>query len=107
VEEWLADKTVDQAVDMVLREGIPAGPIMDLKQISEDEHIANVREMFVSIDHPVAGKIKLNGNPVKFSETKAEIRIPFPTLGQHNEEILSSLGYTTPEIAQFRLDGII
>ena len=107
VEEWLADKTVDQAVDMILKAGIPAGPIFDLRQIAENEHIANEREMFVTVDHPVAGKVKLNGNPVKFSETKTEIRLSFPVLGQHNDEILTGLGYSALEINQFRSHGVI
>jgi formyl-CoA transferase len=107
VEEWMSDKTVQEAVDMILAEGIPAGPILDLAQIAENEHIAKAREMFVTIDHPVAGKVKLNGNPIKFSETKAEIRLPFPTLGQHNKEIFSELGYSVEEIERLQAEGVI
>jgi formyl-CoA transferase len=107
VEEWLSDKTVEESVDMILGEGIPASPIFDLRQIAENEHIAKVREMFITIDHPVAGKIKLNGNPIKFSETKAEVRMPFPSLGQHNKEILSELGCSAEEIEVLRTEGVI
>jgi formyl-CoA transferase len=107
VEDWLLDKTVEEAVKLILGAGIPAGPILDLAQIAGDEHIAKVREMFVTIDHPVAGRIKLNGNPVKFSETRAEIRMPFPTLGQHNNEVFSELGYSAGEIEKLRAEGVI
>jgi formyl-CoA transferase len=107
VETWLSDKTVEKASGLILAEGIPAGPIFDLKQIAENEHIAKVREMFVTVDHPVAGKVILNGNPIKFSETKAKIRLPFPTLGQHNREIFSGLGYSNEEIAQLHTEGVI
>jgi formyl-CoA transferase len=107
VEAWLADKTVEKAVNLILGEGIPASPILDLKQIAEDEHIARVREMFTAVEHPVAGKVTLNGNPIKFSETKAEIRLPFPTLGQHNGEIFSELGCSIEEIERLRIEGVI
>jgi formyl-CoA transferase len=107
VEAWLADKTVEKAVSLILDAGIPASPILDLKQIAEDEHIAKVREMFTAVDHPVAGRVTLNGNPIKFSETKAEIRLPFPTLGQHNGEIFSELGYSTEEIERLHAEGVI
>jgi formyl-CoA transferase len=107
VEDWLLDKTVEEAVTLILDAGIPAGPILDLAQIAGDEHIARVREMFVTIDHPVAGTIKLNGNPIKFSETRAEIKLPFPTLGQHNNEVFSELGYSEEEIERLRAEGVI
>jgi len=107
VEEWLKDITVDEAIEMVLSEKIPAGPILNLKQISEDPHFAGNRKMFVEIDHPTAGKMKLNASPIKMSETKAEIRFAPPTLGQHNAEILQSLGYSESEINSFHEKGVI
>lgn len=87
VEEWLKELTVAEAVEIVLGAGIPAGPILDLEQISHDPHIAGAREMFTEVDHPTAGRMKLNSSPIKMSETKAEIRSASPTLGQHNREI--------------------
>ena len=107
VEEWLSDITVKDAVDMILAKGIPAGPIMDLKQISEDPHIAGARHMFVEIDHPVAGKIKLNNTPVKLSDTAADVSVPAPELGQHNVEIYTQLGYTEEELKKFAEEGVI
>ena len=91
VEDWLKDYTVQEAVDMVLGAGIPAGPILDLEQISHDPHIAGARQMFTEIDHPTAGRLKLNSSPIKMSDTAAEIRSAPPTLGQHNEEIFREM----------------
>lgn len=68
IEEWSTQYTVDEIVDKMLAKGIPAGPIYNVKQITEDEHIAKEREMFVEIDHPVIGKMKVNGNPVKLMD---------------------------------------
>lgn len=107
VEEWLKDITVEEAVKLVLDKGIPAGPILDLRQISEDAHIAGARQMFVEIEHPKAGVIKLNASPIKMSNTKAEIRFPSPTLGQHNEEVLMGLGYSPEQISDFGKSGVL
>lgn len=107
VEEWLKDITVEEAVKLVLDKGIPAGSILDLRQISEDAHIAGARQMFVEIEHPKAGVIKLNASPIKMSNTKAEIRFPSPTLGQHNEEILMGLGYSPEQISDFGKSGVL
>lgn len=91
----------------LLADGIPAGPVMNLEQISKDEHIAGAREMFVTIDHPVFGKVKTNGNPIKLSKTKVSIRMLAPILGQHNSDILERLGYSKDELASFKETGVI
>ena len=100
IESWTSQRTVQEVVDVILGEGIPAGPIFDVKQITEDEHIAKAREMFVEIDHPVIGKMKVNGNPIKMTETNPRINLPGPTLGQHNNKIYGEWLNMTPEEIQ-------
>jgi crotonobetainyl-CoA:carnitine CoA-transferase CaiB-like acyl-CoA transferase len=108
IESWTMQHTVSEVTDIILSRGIPAGPIFDVAQIVEDEHISTVREMIVEVDHPVIGRMKVNGNPVKMMETMPRIYRPGPTLGQHNQEIYGGmLGYTTEELADFREKGII
>ncbi len=88
-EEWTKERTVSEVTDILLKEGIPAGPIFDLKDIFQDEHIAVDREMLVKTTHPVMGDIVLSGNPVKLMGTRANVtRKPSPTLGEDNRKIL-------------------
>jgi crotonobetainyl-CoA:carnitine CoA-transferase CaiB-like acyl-CoA transferase len=63
--------------------------------------------MIQVIEHPVAGSLKLVGVPVKLSETPATLRLPPPTVGQHNEEILALLDYTGEQLRQLQQGGII
>lgn len=108
IESWTKQYTVKEVVDIVLAEGIPAGPIYDVRQIIEDEHIAGAREMFVEVEHPIIGKMKVNGNPVKLLDTMPDIRMPAPTLGQHNREIFGGLlGYSNEDLEKFAEEGII
>ncbi|MBR3228540.1 MAG: CoA transferase [Erysipelotrichaceae bacterium] len=107
IEGWTKQRTVKEAVDQVLSVGIPAGPINSVSDIVNDEHIAKVREMIVEVDHPVMGKVKLNGTPIKMDESRPHIHMPSPTLGQHNEEILGGLGYSLDEIASLKEEGVI
>ena len=89
-------------VELTLAQGIPAGPIYNVKQITEDEHITGAREMFVEIEHPVIGKMKVNGQPVKLLDMPPRVNMPAPTLGQHNVEILCGmLGYDREELNLF------
>lgn len=91
IEEWLKDYDTETAVQMILDAGVPAGPIYNIKQVTEDPHIAGAREMFVEMEHPVAGKMKITGNQVKLSETPVQFKAPAPLLGQHTDEILREL----------------
>ena len=108
IEENFAKKhTVKECVDMILGAGIPAGPIYNVSDIMEDPHIRDDREMFIHVDHPVMGDVILNGNPVKLSDTKADIRFPSPTLGQHNHDVLSEIGYSDAEIQEMQQKGVL
>lgn len=107
IEDWSTQYTVAEIVEKMLDRGIPAAPLYDIKQITEDEHIAKVREMFIEVDHPVIGKSKVNGNPVKLMDMMPRINYPAPTLGQHNEEVLAGLGYTKEQIEALQEEKVI
>ena len=108
VEEWLHELKVQDAVDRMLAAGVPASPIYDISQVAADEHIAKVREMFVEMEHPKAGRLRVTGNQIKFSENPVQIRVPSPLLGQHNEEIYcDALGLSREEYEDYVSRGII
>lgn len=88
IEAWLSAYDTETAVQMILDAGVPAGPIYSIDQVTKDPHIAGAREMFVEMEHPVAGKLKITGNQVKLSGTPVSFRTPAPLLGQHTNEIL-------------------
>jgi len=107
IEEWLAQYTADEAVDIILEAGIPAGPINTIDKVVNDPHIADAREMFVTIDHPTAKKIKVCGNQIKMSYTPVQFNRSAPLLGEHNEEILKGfLGMGHEEYAQLKAENI-
>ena len=69
--------------------GVPCGPVNTVPEVFEDPQIRH-REMEISMDHPLTGdsKMKMIGNPIRYSETPVSYRNPPPMLGQHNREIL-------------------
>ncbi|WP_115729127.1 CaiB/BaiF CoA transferase family protein [Escherichia coli] len=108
IECWTRDLDIDTIVSMLLDAGIPSAPINTIDRVTQDPHIAGAREMFVDIEHPVAGKITMTGNQVKFAHNKATIRMPAPTLGQHNYEVLKErLNYSDEKIEQLIRSGIL
>ncbi len=108
VEAWTITKPVKEIVDALLAVGIPAAPINNIEQVVNDPHIAGAREMFVEVDHPKAGKMKITGSHIKLSDTKPCIKAPAPLLGQHNEEVYKDfLGLSADEIAAMKKDGLL
>jgi len=86
--------------------GVPCGSVRDLHEVFTDPQIA-AREMIAELNHPKAGPLKLVGTPLKFSDTPGELRTPPPTLGEHTEPILATLGFTADEITAFRAERVI
>jgi crotonobetainyl-CoA:carnitine CoA-transferase CaiB-like acyl-CoA transferase len=64
---------------------IPAGPVRYFDEVFEDPHML-ARAMVVETEHPVTGRIRTLGVPVKLSETPGSVRRPAPRLGEHAAE---------------------
>lgn len=108
IEAWLADKGIDEVVEMLLAAGIPAAPINTIDRVAVDPHIAGAREMFVEIDHPKAGRLKMTGNQIKLSNHKIDSFTPAPVLGQHNEEVLEEfLGLSAEQVSELAQEGVL
>ena len=86
---------------------VPCSPVNDIPTVLADPHTA-ARQMVQSVIHPVTGTIPLIGPAPKLSATPATIRSAPPLLGEHTEEILTSiLSYTNKEIMDLRAKGVI
>lgn len=108
IEEWLTDKTIDQTVDMLLEKGIPAAPINTIDRVVKDPHIAGAREMFVEIDHPMAGRLKITGNQIKLTNHKIDIRKLSPTLSQDTRQIMvERLGMSDKQVDELIAEEVV
>ncbi len=109
--ELLEGKTktfkVKELQEILDQAGVPNGPIWTVGQALNSEQ-AQALEMVKEIDHPTCGKIKITGLPVKLSLSPGEIKMPPPVLGEHTEEILTTiLGYTKLEIKKLKEEKVI
>ncbi|WP_296474901.1 CoA transferase [Roseinatronobacter sp.] len=86
--------------------GLPAGPVLDILQMHADPQTL-AREMVVTVEHPVAGKVETLGHPIKFSQTPARIGRAAPTLGQHSREVLDELGLPPEDIEKMISSGAV
>jgi formyl-CoA transferase len=108
IEEWTRTLPSDEIVEKLLAAGCPAAPINTIDKLVSCPHIAGAREMFVEVEHPKAGVMKLTGSHIKFSDTKTGIRTPAPLLGQHTEEVFRELlGLSEQQVAAYKQDGVM
>jgi CoA:oxalate CoA-transferase len=100
-----SQKPMAEWIDYLNKEGVPCGPIYNLAQTFADPQVKH-QEMVLELEQPT-GKVKTLGFPVKMSDTPARIRRPAPQLGQHNEEILTGLGFSPEKIRELKEKGVI
>ena len=86
--------------------GIPSGPINDYAQVFADPQVA-ARDMVVEVDHPVLGRLRGLGSPVKMSATPLNPRRRAPRLGEHTDEVLLAAGIGDEELRQMRATGAV
>ena len=84
---------------------MPSGPILNVKEVFENEQIQHLG-MAQPVRHPERGEMRVQGLPATLSRTPGAIRRAAPTHGEHTDEILRELGYSTEDIAALRKDGV-
>ena len=106
IESWTMTKTKFEVMQICNPLDIPVGPILSMKEISEEESLRETGTI-VEIDHPERGKYLSVGCPVKLSASPAEVKRS-PLLGEHTKEILrTELGYTDNELAEILESGAV
>jgi len=79
------------------RVGLPAGPVLEIPDVlAHPQTLA--RGMIVETDHPLEGKTKGLGLPIRFSGLAERRSLPAPLLGEHTLEVLGEIGFSVSEI---------
>ena len=106
IEQWTMQRTKFEAMDELNQHDIPCGPILSMKEIAEEQSLRATGTV-VEVDHPTRGKYLTVGNPIKLSDSPADVRRS-PLLGEHTDEILKDvLGFKAAEIAEIKNSGAL
>jgi crotonobetainyl-CoA:carnitine CoA-transferase CaiB-like acyl-CoA transferase len=107
IQRWTGQRSKAEVVSTLARAGVPAAPVNNVAEMVADPQV-QAREMFVELDHPVYGRVKTTGTPLKLSETPGRVRWLAPRPGEHNEEVfVGLLGYSRDDLARWRAEGVI
>ena len=105
IEQWTMTKTKFEAMEILNKFDIPCGPILSMKEIAEEPAL-RATGTIVEVDHPVRGKYLTVGNPIKMSDSSTEVTRS-PLLGEHTDEVLIQLGYSSDYINELRAESVI
>jgi formyl-CoA transferase len=106
IEQWTMTKTKFEAMDILNKLDIPCGPILSMKELAHEQSLRATGTV-VEVDHPTRGPYLTVGNPIKLSDSIADVRRS-PLLGEHTDEVLRDvLKYADREIEAIKGSGAI
>lgn len=106
LQEIFLTRPVTEWVEDLQAANVPCGPINDLADVFADPQVL-ARNMYLEMPHPTLGSIKQTGLPIKFSLTPGGLDRHPPLLGEHNQEILQSLGYSDADVQSLKDQSVI
>ncbi|HWP96496.1 MAG TPA: CaiB/BaiF CoA-transferase family protein [Syntrophomonadaceae bacterium] len=108
IQEVIEARSQKEWIESFSTADICVTPLLDLDEMTEHPQV-KARDMIIKMDNfKNSGKtMVLTGLPIKFSESLGEVKLTFPEIGEHKEEILTAVGYTPEDIDSFKTRGII
>ncbi|MBN1690881.1 MAG: CoA transferase [Dehalococcoidia bacterium] len=101
MRELFLTKTRDEWWEWAKQRQVFFGPVLYIEEAMDDPQLRS-RQMIMEKEHPVLGKIKQLGNPLKLSDTPAQFKTYCPMPGEHTDEILGEMGYSVAQIQKLR-----
>jgi formyl-CoA transferase len=107
ISEITKTKTSAFLLKLLNDAGVPCGPINSIDQTFAEPQVQHLG-IAKTVNHPKLGAIKVVGQPINLTKTPqpAEYQ-PTPDLGQHTDDVMTTLGYDAQTIAGLKSRGVI
>ncbi|HYR97102.1 MAG TPA: CoA transferase, partial [Candidatus Binatus sp.] len=108
VAGWTRGERAEDAMAALQQAGVAAGLVANAEDLCARDPQLAARGHFVELPTPEGRTVRIDGPPFLLSETPARVSGPGPLLGEHTDEVLSTvLGCGAEELAALRADGIV
>ncbi|MFI5353809.1 MAG: CaiB/BaiF CoA transferase family protein [Candidatus Binatales bacterium] len=108
VSAWTRTLSRAAIVELLIAAGIPCAPVRTIEEIIADQDVA-ARAMLIDSEFPTRGPIRVLGSPLKLSDAPQNpgaLARP-PAVGEHNAEVLATVGLDAAALEKLRADGVI
>ncbi|MFZ6719644.1 CaiB/BaiF CoA transferase family protein [Undibacterium sp. Ji49W] len=106
IQDWCSGRDIDAALQILKAADVPVGKIYSVRDMMSDPQFL-ARQMFEQHAFDDGTPVKVPAITPKMSVTPGQTQWLGPRLGQHNQEILRSLGYSDADIASMSANKII
>lgn len=103
---WIVERPLKECLAFFEKENITAAPIYDAPKIAEDRHFQE-REIVVEVEDEELGSIPMHNVTPRLSATPGSFRLAAPNVGQHNAELLGSVGFDSAAIDDMMSRGVL
>ena len=104
-ERIFASKTTDEWFKELRSHDIPCEPVRFVEEMVDDEQVL-ANDYVIEVDHHTGHKIRTSGPILQFSGGMIEPKSS-PSLGQHTDEVLGDIGYSSDDISELRDNGSV
>ena len=86
LQQRFSERAAEEWVEEIRAAGVPCGPVNTLAEALADGHLSST-DMLQTVEHPLAGTLRMLASPVLVDGERPPVRRPPPTLGQHTGEV--------------------
>ena len=102
-----AKKTSNEWVELLNQAGVPTGPIYKMDEVFADPQVKHMGVAAEVQSKALGKKLRLISQPVRLSRTPAKLVTASPARGEHNDEVLQELGFSSEDVKKLKSEGII
>ncbi|AVD90139.1 Formyl-coenzyme A transferase [compost metagenome] len=106
VKRWVAANPVARILSLLDEIDVPSAKVQRIDEVLADPQI-KARGMVLEQEHPRYGTLRMPNLPFRFSDCDIAVGQVAPSLGEHNTQVATALGFSAAEIAEMQADGVL
>ncbi|MBL6954127.1 MAG: CoA transferase [Alphaproteobacteria bacterium] len=107
VAGWFLRHDRDWLLEHLVAAGVPCARLADVSDLAENPQVKH-RGQIIEVGHAKLGPVRMQGNPIRLTDTPVETHRAVPTLGQQTDEVLVEwLNLDADAIAALRQENVI
>lgn len=106
LESALLERTTGEWLDLLAAVDVPVAPVRHVDELLFDEH-AMEEGLIADYEHPVVGRYRGLGVPIRMSKTPLAAERPSPPFAAHTVEVLAELGFAADSIEVLCANGAV